>query len=279
MTIRAALHAAAFAALTLLLAAPGLAGAADPAAPEDQAAAVARGEALIVAGRPAEALALLRPLAEGAPDDTDAWFFRGLAAANAARLPEGRPGAPATADERRALLDEAEASYRHILDRRPGLAGARLELARTLFDRGRCLEAPDDLLAHLLGDDCDAAAHHFRRAPGGRPSGDGRRGGLALPCRRAGAQAGLRAVPHGGGARQQRQRRHRGAHLPAARSAVGVRDRRGGPCDLGGRGGCLGLGRVPPSPGPPTFRGRRRPGCVSAAACGGASTAAAASTT
>ena len=163
MTIRGSFLMAAFAALALLAAAPGLA----QDAAKGPAAAVARGEALIVAGRPVEALALLRPLAERAPDDTDAWFFRGLAAANAARLPEGRPGAPATADERRALRDEAEASYRHVLDRRPGLAGARLELARTLFERGRCLEEPDDLLEHLLGDDCDAAAHHFRRALAG----------------------------------------------------------------------------------------------------------------
>ena len=164
MTLLRTFRAATFVALTLLITAPGLAG---PEGPEAPAAAVARGEALIVAGRPAEALALLRPLAERGPDDTDAWFFRGLAAANAARLLEGRPGAPATADERRALRDEAEASYRHVLDRRPGLAGARLELARTLFERGRCLEEPDDLLAHLLGDDCDAAAHHFRRALAG----------------------------------------------------------------------------------------------------------------
>ncbi len=127
---------------------------------------VERARAMIFSD-PAAALGLLRPLAEGAPDDTDAWFFRGMAASAAAGLPAGGPGAPADDAARRALFDEAAASYRHILERRPGLAGARLELARVLFERGRCLEEPEDLLEHLLGDDCDAAAHHFRRALAG----------------------------------------------------------------------------------------------------------------
>ena len=116
---------------------------------------------------PAAALGVLRPLAEAAPDDTDAWFFRGLAASRLANLPADRPGAPADDAARRALLDEAAASYRHILERLPGLAGARLELARVLFERGRCLEEPEDLVEHLMGDDCDAAAHHFERALAG----------------------------------------------------------------------------------------------------------------
>ncbi len=152
------------------LCAPVFAGDAADAPPEGPAGAVARAETMILSGAPAAALALLRPLAESDPSRTDAWFFRGMAAAAAANLPAGRPGAPADDAARRALRDEAAASYRHILEARPGLAGARLELARVLFERGRCLEEPDDLLAHLLGDDCDAAAHHFRRAlAGGLP--------------------------------------------------------------------------------------------------------------
>ena len=162
--LRAALRAALAAALLLLSGAPGWA---QDGAPPDE---VERAREMIFAGDPATALDLLRPLAEDAPDDTDAWFFRGMAAAAAANLPPDRPGAPTDDAARRALRDEAAASYRHILERRPGLAGARLELARILFERGRCLEEPDDLLEHLLGDDCDAAAHHLRRAlAGGLP--------------------------------------------------------------------------------------------------------------
>ena len=161
---------AAVAALAFLGCLPALAQNA-PAAPADEPAAVVeRARAMIFDGRPAAALELLRPLAERYPNDTDAHFFRGMAASAAANLPEGRPGAPETDEARRALRDEAVASYRHILESRPGLAGARLELARVLFERGRCTAPPESLLEHLLGDDCDAAAHHFRRAlAGGLP--------------------------------------------------------------------------------------------------------------
>ena len=138
-----------------------------PAFAEDTPDAVERAEEMIFSGEPAAALALLRPLAESDPDHTDAWFFRGMAALATASLPADAPGAPASEEARRALYDEAVASYRHILEAQPGLAGARLELARALFERGRCLAPPDDLLEHLLGDDCDAAEHHFRRALAG----------------------------------------------------------------------------------------------------------------
>ena len=153
--------------------APAAPAATPPAAPAEdgrRAAVVERARAMIFDGRPAAALDLLRPLAERYPDHTDSHFFRGMAASAAANLPEGRPGAPETGEARRALRDEAVASYRHILESRPGLAGARLELARVLFERGRCTAPPERLLEHLLGDDCDAAAHHFRRAlAGGLP--------------------------------------------------------------------------------------------------------------
>ena len=150
------------AALALLAAAPGFAA--------DPAAAVARAEALIQDGRPASALALLRPLALRHADDTDILFFLGLAARHTALLPPEHPEAPPGEELRRALLDEAEESYRRILARRPDLAGARLELAQTLFARGVCTQPPPELWAHLLGDDCDAAEYHFRRAlAGGLP--------------------------------------------------------------------------------------------------------------
>ena len=139
-------------------------------APGEIAAEVERAREMIFAGQPGAALDLLRPLAERYPEDTDAHFFRGMAAAAVASLPEDRPGAPRTDEARRTLLDEAAESYRHILELRPGLAGARLELARVLFQRGRCTAPPERLLTHLLGDDCDAAAYHFRRAlAGGLP--------------------------------------------------------------------------------------------------------------
>ena len=125
--------------------------------------AVERARKMIFSGNPAGALDLLRPLADRFPDNTDVYFFRGMAAAAAA----GLPGAPADREGHRALRDEAVDSYRHIVDRRPDLTGARLELARVLFERGRCLADPDDFLEHLLGDDCDAAAYHFRRALAG----------------------------------------------------------------------------------------------------------------
>ena len=68
------------------------------------------------------------------------------------------------------LRGEAVASCRHILESCLGLAGARLELARVLFVRRRCTAPPESLLEHPLGDDCDAAAFHFRRAlAGGLP--------------------------------------------------------------------------------------------------------------
>ena len=122
---------------------------------------------MVTSGRPMDALELLRPLAKCYPDNTDVHFFRGLAAATAANLPANHPDAPPSDLSRRALYDEAATSYRHILKNRPSLAGARLELARVLFERGRCTQPPDSLLEHLLGDDCDAAAYHFRRALAG----------------------------------------------------------------------------------------------------------------
>ena len=49
-------------------------------------AAVERARKMIFTGDPAGALDLLRPLADRFPDDTDVYFFRGMAAAAAAGL-------------------------------------------------------------------------------------------------------------------------------------------------------------------------------------------------
>ena len=158
---------AGMAALLIFACAASAASAEETAPTADTAPEVERARRMIFSGDPMGALEALRALASERPGDTDVLFFRGMAAAAAAVLPDGSPAAPAADADRRALFDEAAASYREILDERPGLAAARLELARVLFARGRCLEEPDDILAHLIGDDCDAAAHHFRLALAG----------------------------------------------------------------------------------------------------------------
>ena len=141
----------------------------DRASPSDRTT-VDRAKEMIFDDKPRAALELLRPLAEGDPDNTNAWFFRGMAAAAIAAVPEGHPDAPADREARRTFYDEAERSYRHVLEADPESPGPRLELARVLFQRGRCLEEPEDLIRHLLGDDCAAAEYHFRRAlAGGLP--------------------------------------------------------------------------------------------------------------
>ena len=133
----------------------------------DQADAITQAKVLISNEKPVEALNLLRSLTESDPDHTDAYFFLGIAALNVARLPDGHPGAPEDAEARKTLRDEAVESYRHILQQKPGLLGVRLELAKALFERGHCLASVENILEHLFGDDCDAAAHQFRRALAG----------------------------------------------------------------------------------------------------------------
>lgn len=134
------------------------------AADDDPKEIVNRARAMIDSGQPEAALDLLRPLAEQYPNNTDILFFRGLAA----RMMALHSTEPPSDEARRALLDEAEESYRHILEKQPDLAGVRLELAHTLFARGMCKQPPTDLFVHLLGDDCDVAEHHFRRALAGK---------------------------------------------------------------------------------------------------------------
>ncbi len=126
--------------------------------------AVAVARQAFAAGEMRRALLLMRPAAEAEPGNLDAAFVLGMAAAALARRASGGPEA------RRALLGEAIAAFRRVLDARPGLPRPRLELARALFDRGRCRKPPAgarELLEQLAGGDCEAAAHHFRLALAG----------------------------------------------------------------------------------------------------------------
>ena len=103
-----------------------------PAAPDAEAAAAAAAEAqaLIDAGRFAEALAILRPLLDGEADEPNVLFLYGLASLEASRHPE------VAADVREALLDEAIGALHTMLVATPGLVRVRLELARAFFLKG-----------------------------------------------------------------------------------------------------------------------------------------------
>ena len=128
-----------WAAAIVLLTGPGVAAGEDAggvpvAVPDptaaDASAATGAARALMQEGRFAEALALLRPLAQGPEVDADVAFFIGLAATE-------RSQQPGTADaEREALLEEAIAAYRFMLVNRPDLVRVRLELARAFFLKG-----------------------------------------------------------------------------------------------------------------------------------------------
>ena len=102
---------------------------------------------LIEGKRFAEALEILRPLAQDHPDQTDVRFLLGLAASR------GSQAAGLEDEQRLALLDEAIAAFRSILIRRPDLVRVRLELA----------------LAFYLKQDDSLAREHFERALVGRP--------------------------------------------------------------------------------------------------------------
>ena len=128
---------------------------------------IAAARELIFTGDPADlrsALETFRSLAEHDPENIDVLYFRGTAALNLSVLQPDLLEQPLTGDEQAALLEEAIENFRKVLELRPNLAGARLELARALFVRGKCTLPPENLLEHIMGDDCDEAAHHYRRA-------------------------------------------------------------------------------------------------------------------
>ncbi len=116
-----------------------------PTAPPTAGLAEAR--ALVRAGKPEEALTVLRPLARGRTVHADVLFHIGVAAIGASQ----RPGIDE--DRRDALLDEAIAALHTMLVGRPGLIRVRLELARAFFLKG------EDRLAR----------RHFEQVLAGKP--------------------------------------------------------------------------------------------------------------
>ena len=134
---------------------------------EQVAAAVVATERLLNQGRVGEALAIIRPVAEARPDSNQATFSMGLAAlaTGDAAVQRGiRPGKPPAKEH----FDLAIRSFRGILVKEPDNLRVRLELARGLFSRGRCVEPPGNLIKHMLGDDCWAAEQHFLRVLGAK---------------------------------------------------------------------------------------------------------------
>ena len=110
-------------------------------------AATGNAQALLQEGRFAEALDLLRPLAEGPEVDVAVVFLIGLAATELSQQ-------PGMADPARAaLLEEAVAAFRFMLINRPDLVRVRLELARAFF---------------LMGED-DLSREQFERVLAGNP--------------------------------------------------------------------------------------------------------------
>ena len=111
------------------------------------AALEAQANALLAAGRFAEAHALLRPAVEAGVVPANVLFLFGLAALEASRHPD------VADDVRNALLGEAVAAFHAMLVERPALVRVRLELARAFF---------------LLGEDA-LAEHHFAHVLAGDP--------------------------------------------------------------------------------------------------------------
>ena len=110
------------------IAAPCAGALAAPSAPP--AAELTEARALVRAGKPETALAILRPLARGRTVDAGVLFQIGIAAIVASQ----RPGLDE--DAREALLDEAIGALHAMLVGRPGLIRVRLELARAFFLKG-----------------------------------------------------------------------------------------------------------------------------------------------
>ena len=136
-------------------------------APDGMIDEIATAREMIFTGDPADlrsALDTFRSLAERDPENIDVLYFRGTAALNLSVFRPELLEQPLSEDERAALWEEAIESFRKVLELRPNLAGARLELARALFFRGKCNFPPEDLIEHIMGDDCDESAHHYRRA-------------------------------------------------------------------------------------------------------------------
>ena len=153
----------------LLLGIPGRSAEADIKGPTDEqvAAAVVATERLLNLRRSSEALSIIKPVAEARPDSNQATFSMGLAAlaaAEAAVQGGAKPNKPPAKEN----YDLAVRSFRGILVKEPQNLRVRLELARSLFSRGVCVEPPRNLFKHMLGDDCWAAEQHFMRVLGAK---------------------------------------------------------------------------------------------------------------
>ncbi len=148
---------------------PGLVQASDvdPNAPTDEQVMAAAGatERLLTQGRAAEAVTVIRPVAEARPDMAQATFSLGLAALGAAEAAV-RAGSGRKDDVVKEHFNLAVHSFRGMLVKDPNQMRVRLELARSLFSRGNCIAPPKNLVKHLLGDDCWAAEQHFLRVIG-----------------------------------------------------------------------------------------------------------------
>ena len=145
----------ALAAATILLLAVQAPAAAEGGLPPDEGAAIAR--ELFDAGRPDQALEMLRPLARSHPGHANVWFLLGLTAIEASRM----PGVSET--DRAALLDEAIATLHAMLADRPELVRVRLELARAFFYKGEDSLARGHFRRVLAGDVPDAVKANVQR--------------------------------------------------------------------------------------------------------------------
>lgn len=147
---RGALFSAAF--LLLTIQAPA---AAEGGLPPDEGAAMAR--ELFDAGRPDQALEMLRPLARSHPGDTNIRFLLGLVAIEASRM------AGVSETDRVALLDEAIATLHEVLVDRPELVRVRLELARAFFYKGEDSLARGHFERVLAGEVPDSVKANVQR--------------------------------------------------------------------------------------------------------------------
>ena len=116
-----------------------------------------RAKELFDAGRPDQALEVLRPIARSHPGNTNVRFLLGLAAMETSRMPGV---AQAT---RTALLDEAIVTLHTILVDRPELVRVRLELARAFFYKGEDSLARGHFRRVLAGDVPDVVKANVQR--------------------------------------------------------------------------------------------------------------------